>query len=338
MKKHCIIIGLLAFNVLCPNSFSQTKSVLYEVATWKGFRDAAVSYTFDDNCPNQLAVAIPMMNSYGFKTTMFVPSSWIKDWTGLQSAADHGHEIASHTVTHANLGNLTTKQQIPEFKDSREVINAHIKGHSCITIAYPFCARGNDSLCMSYYLAARACQDTIESKTPSDFMNISSIPTGTESTIQTVSDFNTKVEKADFLKGWCVFLIHGIDNDGGYSPTQSAVLKSHLEYMKQHSDRYWIAPFGEVVRYIRERNAVIVKEVLNRKTSIKIQVSDKLENSVYSCPLTIRRVLPKKWKSVTIKQNGQIIKSEIVNIEGLKYIEFDIAPGNGEILIRVYMH
>jgi hypothetical protein len=333
MKKHYNLIGLLAFNLLSSNSFSQTKSVLYEVATWQGFRDAAVSYTFDDNCPNQLAVAIPMMNSYGFKATMFVPSAWIKDWTGLQSAADHGHEIASHTVTHADLGNLNPAQQIPEFKDSREVINDHIKGHSCTTIAYPFCARGNDSVCISYYLAARACKDTIESKTPGDFMNISSIPTGTESSIQTVPDFNNKVEKSDSLKGWCVFLIHGIDNDGGYSPTQSAVLRSHFEYMKQHSDRFWIAPFGEVVRYIRERNAVIVKEVLNRKTSITIQVTDTLENSVYNCPLTIRRMLPKKWKSATIVQNGQKVKTEIVNKDGLKYILFDIVPGNGELNI-----
>ena len=319
--------------MLCPKSFSQTNSGSYEVATWQGFRDAAVSYTFDDNCPNQLAVAIPMMNSYGFKATMFVPSSWIKDWTGLQSTTDRGNEIASHTVTHVNLGNLTIAQQIPEFKDSREVINAHIKDHLCTTIAYPFCERGNDSLCMNYYLAARACQDTIESKTPADFMNISSIPTGTESSIQTIRDFNNIVEKAVSLKGWCVFLIHGIDNDGGCSPTQSAVLRSHLESMKLHSDRFWITPFGEVVRYILERKAVIVKEILSRKTSITIRVSDKLENSVYNCPVTIRRVLPGKWKSATIEQNGQKVKTEIVNKNVLKYIMFDIVPGNGDILI-----
>ena len=332
MKKTNIIILVLAFNILCPKSFSQTNSGSYEVATWQGFRDAAVSYTFDDNCPNQLAVAIPMMNSYGFKATMFVPSSWIKDWTGLQSAADRGNEIASHTVTHANLGKLTSSQQINEVKDSRDTINAHIKGHTCLTIAYPFCASGNDSLCMNYYIAARACQDIIESKTPADFMNISSIPTGTESSIQTVRDFNTKVEKADSLKGWCVFLIHGIDNDGGYSPTKSAILRSHLETMKLLSNRFWIAPFGDVVRYIRERNAVTITELFNRKSSITVRVSDKLENSVYNYPVTIRRVLPANWKSATIEQNGQKVKTKIVNIDGMKYIMFDIVPDNGDVL------
>ena len=333
MKKISIILVLLTLSAICVKSFSQTNSGLYEVATWQGFREAAVSYTFDDNCPNQLAVAIPLFNEFGFRTTMFVPSAWIKDWTGLQTAADAGHEIASHTVTHTNLGSLTTAQQLPELKNSQENINAHIKGQTCRTIAYPFCAPGNDSLCSGYYIAARHCQGYIESKTPSDFMKISSVPTGAMSSIQTVLDFNSKVEKADSLKGWCVFLIHSIDNDGGYSPTQSTVLRSHLDYMKQHSDRFWIAPFGDVVRYIRERNAVTVREISKKKTSITVQVSDNLENSVYNYPVTIRRALPKTWKSAAVMQNGQKVKTEILKKGALNYITFDAVPDSGEIII-----
>jgi len=333
MKKISILIAFLTFNVLFTKSFSQTSSQLYDVATWSGFREAAVSYTFDDNCSNQLAVAIPLFNDYDFKVTMFVPSSWVKDWSGLQSAADQGHEIASHTVTHANLGTLTVAQQLPEFKNSLDTINTHIKGHLCRTIAYPFCVRGNDSVCSNYYIAARGCENYIEPKTPSDFMSISSIPTGTESAIQTVQNFNTEVQKADSIKGWCVFLIHSIDHDGGYSPTQSTVLKSHLDYMKQHTDRFWIATFGNVVRYIRERNAATVREISNNKSGIVLQVSDKLDNSVYNYPLTIRRVLPKNWKSATITQNGQKIKTVILKKGALKYILFDIVPDNGDIII-----
>ncbi len=333
MAKISILMVILAFNTLCSKCFSQTISSPYEIATWQGFRDAAVSYTFDDNCPNQLAVAIPLFNSYGFRVTMFIPSGWVKDWTGLQSAADHENEIASHTVTHANLGQLTIAQQLSELRNSRDTINAHIKGHTCVTIAYPFCVPGNDSLCMSYYIAARGCQGYIESKTPTDFMNISSIPTGTVSSIQSVQDFNRTVEQADSLKGWCVFLTHGIDHDGGYSPTQSAVIKAHLDYMKRHSDRFWIAPFGDVVRYIRERNATTVRELLNKKTRITIQVSDTLENSVYNYPITIRRLLPTKWQSATIVQNGHKIKGTIVKKGALKYIMFNVVPDNGVILI-----
>ena len=333
MKKINIILIAFAFSCICGKSYSQRNPVAYEVATWQGFREAAVSYTFDDNCPNQLAMAIPLFNEFGFRTTMFIPSAWMKDWTGLQSAADQGHEIASHTVTHTNLGSLTTAQQLPEFKDSQASINAHIQGHSCLTIAYPYCVPGNDSLCANYYIAARHCQGNVELKTPPDFMKISSMGTGSASSIQTVSDFNNKVQKADSLNGWCVFLIHGIDKDGGYSPTSSAILRSHLDYMKLHSARFWIAPFGNVVRYIKERNAVTVQEISNQKASISIQVSDTLENSVYNYPLTIRRELPKSWKSATMSQNGKDLKSEIIRKGTSKYIVFDVVPDRGDVLI-----
>jgi oligosaccharide reducing-end xylanase len=334
MKRISILIVLLSLNILYNKSFSKTIPGTYEVATWQGFREAAISYTFDDDCPNQLAVAIPLFNEFNYRVTMFVPINRITDWMGLQKAADKGNEIASHTVSHTNLGELTLTQQLHEFKDSQNTINAHIKGHSCRTIAYPYCVPGNDSLCGLYYLAARHCQGSVESKTPADFMKISSMGTGAASMIRTVQDFNNRVEKADSINGWCVFLIHGIDNDGGYSPTQSSVLRLHLAYVQQHSDRFWVAPFGEIVCYIRERNAVTVYEVSDKKSGITLKVSDNLENSIYNYPVTIRRTLPKNWKSATAMQNNKKIKTKIVKKGPLKYIMFDAVPDNGEILLR----
>ena len=39
----------------------------YEIGTWEGFRPAAITYTFDDNLPNQYAIAVPMFHAAGFK-------------------------------------------------------------------------------------------------------------------------------------------------------------------------------------------------------------------------------------------------------------------------------
>lgn len=335
MKKISILLVAIVLSTICSKSFSQTNSKTYEVATWQGFRTAAVSYTFDDNCPNQLPVAIPLFNEFGFKTTMFVPSDWIKDWSALQTVADQGHEIASHTVTHNNLGKLTAAQQLIEFKNSQESINAHIKGHSCITIAYPYCVPGNDSLCASFYIAARHCQGYVEPKTPADFMKISSLTTGSVSSIQTVGDFNNRVQKADSLNGWCVFLLHGIDNDGGYSTTQSAVLRAHLSYVKEQNNTYWVAPFSDVARYIKERDAATIHELSNKLGAITLQVTDKLDNAVYNYPITIRRALPKHWVSATVMQNGKKVEAKVTKKGALKYITFDVVPDNGNVILKV---
>jgi len=333
MRKISVVLVAVVLSTVCGKSFSQKKSTTYEVATWQGFGKGAISYTFDDNCSNQLTVAIPLFNEFGFRTTMFVPSDWVKDWSALQKAADQGHEIASHTVTHANLGGLTKAQQLVELKNSKEIIEAHIKGFSCSTIAYPYCVPGNDSLCAVYYIAARHCQGYIEPKTPADFMKISSLITGATTSIRTEKDFNNRVEKADYLNGWCVFLIHGIDNDGGYSPTQSAELRLHLAYMKQQGKRFWIATFGDVVRYIRERNATEIQELSNTKSTISLQVTDNLDNAVYNCPLTVRRVLPTGWNAAGITQNGKKIEAKISKKGKLKYLTFDVVPDNGKIVI-----
>lgn len=335
MKKISILLVAIVLSTICSKSFSQTNSKTYEVATWQGFRTAAVSYTFDDNCPNQLPVAIPLFNEFGFRTTMFIPSDWIKDWSALQTVADQGHEIASHTVTHNNLGKLTAAQQLTEFKNSQASINAHIKGHSCITIAYPYCVPGNDSLCASFYIAARHCQGYVEPKTPADFMKISSLTTGSVSSIQTVGDFNNRVQKADSLNGWCVFLLHGIDNDGGYSSTQSAVLRAHLSYVKEHNNTYWVAPFSDVARYIKERDAATIHELSNKPGAITLQVTDKLDNAVYNYPITIRRALPKHWVSATVMQNGKKVEAKVTKKGALKYITFDVVPDNGNVILKV---
>lgn len=105
--------------------YSQTVDSLYEVATWPGFRQGAVRFTFDDNCPNQLSVVMPMFDQYGFKMTFFTVINWGPNWNTLRAAASNGHEIASHTVSHASLGTLTDDQQITELKNSQDAINSH---------------------------------------------------------------------------------------------------------------------------------------------------------------------------------------------------------------------
>jgi hypothetical protein len=60
--SNCRII-LLIIIVSFGASFSQVIDTPYVAGTWRAFRSAAVSYTFDDGCANQFTVAIPMFNA-----------------------------------------------------------------------------------------------------------------------------------------------------------------------------------------------------------------------------------------------------------------------------------
>lgn len=304
----------------------------YTIASWYQFKKAAVSYTFDDNTAKQLSVALPLFDAYHFKVTFYPVINWSPDWSGLKAASASGHEVGSHTVSHSNLDSLGLSGQEYELQASQSIINRKIPDAQCLSIAYPFCSQGNLALIRKYYIAGRVCSGVIESSTPANFYQISSIIAGSLGAVKTAFDFNNKVNQAKVSGGWCVFLIHGIDNDGGFSPLSSGELAAHLAYMSKNSKDFWVATFADVVKYIRERNAGRLSEIKRNSHSLELAEKDSLDHSIYNLPLTVRRVLPEGWKGVIITCGGKTLSSALVNENGKQYVQFDLAPGQDVIL------
>ncbi len=329
---------MLALSLGAVSGFSQ-KSLKgnsdYEIGTWQDFKAAAICFTFDDGCLNQYKTAIPMFNEYGFKLTMFTVTSWSPDWEKLKKASLNGHEIASHTVHHSTLGQLPDDLQASELANSQNEINKYITDKKCLTLAYPNCVTGNYDIIGKYYIAARGCQGFIEGSTPNDFMDISSIICGVQGTVKTAGDFINKTDSAVSSGGLCVFLIHAIDDDSGYSPLLSSELRKELEYLKNINDKVWVAAFRDIVIYIRERNSVSIIETSNRNNIITLNVDDGLDKSIYNYPLTIRRKLPKNYNGASVSQNGKEVKSSIVNIDSAGYVMFDVVPDNGDVVLNL---
>jgi hypothetical protein len=300
----------------------------YEIARWSGFRTAAVSYTFDDNCSNQVAIAVPALNTYGFKGTFFLVSGWPANWAGYKSAASNGHEIASHTVTHKSMGGLTTDQQTSEMTGSINTITSNI-GIKPVTLAWPNCSLGSTSLAQQYFVASRGCSGQIVPSTPTNFMNISSLVCGSAGGVKTSTDFQNKANSAASSNGWVIYLIHGIDNDGGYSPLSSTELKSSLSFFNANSNKFWVAGFATVAKYIKQRNAANLTQTGSTSTNITLTLSDILDSSVYNVPITIRRPLPSGWTNASATQNGHAITCYISS----GYIVFSAIADRGTIVL-----
>jgi peptidoglycan/xylan/chitin deacetylase (PgdA/CDA1 family) len=329
-----------AFLVFCSVCYPQNIISPYEVGIWQGFRSAAVTYTFDDIWKNQLNIAVPMFNEFGFQLTLFTITDPGQDflpanWNGLQIAAYQGHEIASHSVTHTSFAGMTDSMQLFELKNSQDTINAHIKGQKCVSIAYPYCRTGNSSLVERFYLAARVCRGGVENETPSNFMSINSIICGSQGRVKTSADFESMVNKADSINGWCVYLIHGInDNEPvAWSPISADTLRASLVYLKANNKKFWVSTFGNVARYIRERDCLSLTETSQKDSIITLQATDTLDNELYNFPVTIRRPLPKNWPSATATQNGKKIHTSFVEIGSKQYVMFDVIPDGGDITL-----
>lgn len=304
----------------------------YELATWNGFRSAAVSYTFDDNCTNQLAIAIPAMNTYGFKGTLFTVTNWNPNWQGLKSAASNGHEVASHSVSHPTMSTLSSSQQTTEIVGSANAISSNV-GITPRTLAWPNCSVGSISIAQQSYIAGRGCSGQVESSTPSNIMNVSSLICGSAGNVKTNSDFQSRANAAASTEGWAVFLIHGMDNDGGYSPLSSTEFKNSLSFFNVNGAKFWVASFGSVIRYIAERDAVTLTPLTSNATNVTLRLSDNLNNSIYNVPITIRRPLPTGWTNASVTQNGVSVYSSIVSINAKPYIMFNGVPDAGDIRI-----
>jgi oligosaccharide reducing-end xylanase len=138
---------------------------------------------------------------------------------------------------------------------------------------------------------------------------------------------------ANSMHGWIVYLLHGIDDDGGYSIISSDVLRESLEFYHANRDIYWISSFVNVIRYIRERNAVSILNLRSTSDTIKIQVSDTLDNTIYNYPLSIRCPLPEGWGSARAFQEGDAIYTVVQEVTSAKYIVFDAVPDAGEVKI-----
>ncbi|MGD2033813.1 MAG: polysaccharide deacetylase family protein [Bacteroidales bacterium] len=334
MKGKFPFFASLLFTGIMIKGYGQVVEAPYEVATWKGFTEAAITYTFDDNTSNQYAIAIPMFNEFGFQATFFPVINWSPNWTDFQNAVNEGHEIGSHTVSHPHLQELSDSMQNEELKNSKDEIDANITGQVCRTIAYPYCEPSIDTITSKYYIAARHCQGNIENTTPNDFLNISSIVCGTEGNIITAADFSSNADSAAMISGWSVYLLHGIDSDGGYSPVTSDDLRGSLEYLDDNSNKFWVSGFGNVVRYIRERNAVSVTGIDVFTDSLHVELTDTLDNDTYDYPVSIRRPLPENWPYAQAFQNGDSVETQVVETGSVKYIVIHAVPDEGIVTVK----
>ena len=318
MKKH---ITILAAAIMTATAAVAQIPSEYTVAPWHGFSQSAVTYSLDDLTSKQLPVAVPLFDKYGVKASLNVVTSWVKpdEWPQLKAAFKNGHEVTSHTVNHKNMAMLSPEEFEMECRESQRIIRQHT-GSESITLVYPYCASAHKEISSKYYITARCCSKHIEPHTPADMMDISSVGVGLESDVNKAEEFNKWVDDGVSQKGWCTFLIHGIDEDGGYSPIESSELEKHLAYVTKNPDKFWVATFAQISKYIIERNALTIKETKKgNKIAIVVGCNAHTPLTTLDEPITISRQLPQGC--TTAKTNAKNAK-----VNGGK-ITMDVVPG-----------
>jgi peptidoglycan/xylan/chitin deacetylase (PgdA/CDA1 family) len=151
------------FDYIEPVLFEQRLSVLKERCPHVPSLDTIASgksplsgfaLTFDDGYRDTVTTAMPILNAMGLKATVYVVVNKIggtNDWCVRKGDVEEpladvsllnewlaeGHEIGSHTLSHANLRKCEEREARAEIVDSRKRLE-DLFGVSVRHFAYPF--------------------------------------------------------------------------------------------------------------------------------------------------------------------------------------------------------
>ena len=260
-------------------------------------------------------------------------------WAQIRQYAAKGHEFASHMITHPRLAILDEANMLYEMKMSRADILKQLGAKYTFSGEGPF---GTENERVMQY--AYTVYPALRNRMPEPWLK--EISRGNKSNpgqtdkeyIQFQRGGTTKtpmpmmkgwVDSVDSKHGktWLVLTFHGVDGIGWEALTHQQ-LDEYFRYIKNRSD-IWVATFGDVTRYIRERmNAKVVSAL--KGNVISVGITHSLDKNQYNLPLTLKTYVPANWKMVQVKQGQKALLVKPVTIVGDKghYILYQ-AKANG---------
>jgi len=298
------------------------------ICLWEDDKFAAMSFTIDDFSPANVAWWLSMSQQYGgFKISWMVVTERFGgsagSWDQVQPLLGMGHDVQSHSVTHDN-GDA-------EYRDSQAAIETNVPGHKCDFLAYPGgSAHGPDRVAAAvYYAAARGTAAKINAPNKIDYLNVMASSSGGQTnaptTVQTYLPNLFNSADLRWYRGWFISIDH--------INTDFAARKQQFEFFAAHKDELWGGTFGDIAKYGQERDTAILTVIANTTNSIAMTLSDRLLDSRFNYPLTIKVRVPSGWPAVQASQNGTAIESRIIERNGVSYALVKAVPDRGQITL-----
>lgn len=234
-------------------------------------------------------------------------------WDEIRSYAAQGHEFASHTVTHPRLAVLDEPNMLYELEKSKEEILKQLGPQYTFSAEGPYGTENERAMQYMYKvypaLRNRMPEPFLEELNRSSKMNPGD---SKKEYVQWQRGATTKTPLplmkswvdtvAANNNNWLVLVFHGVDGIG-YEALPGTLLEEYFQYMKQKENDLWIATFGDVTKYIRERMNTTIN-VNEKKQKFTISLNHTLDPTLYNLPLTLKSYIPDSWKTAKVRQGS----------------------------------
>lgn len=263
MRGHLLLLSLVLWPciALAGDGFS-----------WPQGRKAAVSLAYDDALPSHLDTAIPALDRHGLKGSFYLQLSRDNVWTRIEdwrAAARNGHELGNHSLFHQCSGrgpgrewvtpaqdlDATTVAQMVAQVEFADSLLAQIDGSRPRTFTVPC---GDRQAKDGDYVAAIAAR-FIGIKVPgaavvADMATLdpAAVPVLAPEGLTGVQ-LIARVEEAGRKGTMLNLTFHGIGGD--YLQVSREAHEELLAWLDAHRDEYWVATFGDIMQWVRERRA-----------------------------------------------------------------------------------
>jgi peptidoglycan-N-acetylglucosamine deacetylase len=272
MHHKQTIVLLFAF-ITFLSSAAQTHKPVH-------LKKAIICLTYDDGLESQLTTVLPQLDSLGLKATFFLnaiqgssPSDKIGQTPeavlGWTNAAKHGHELANHTLFHAcpkslgwdstvSIENYTIDRITKEISTQNTLLSLLDPKRKKRSFAFPCnnnLIRGKDYVKNIHdkglVTFARGGGDSNSVITDFTHLNTLMVPSWHVWTGTTLSQLISFAEKVKNAHGMGVYQLHGVGSQ--VFKISSETHRAFLEYLKTHSEDYWVTTFSEAMDFVNKR-------------------------------------------------------------------------------------
>jgi hypothetical protein len=263
-------------------------------------------------------------------------------WDDIRKYAAQGHEFASHMITHPRLAILNEANMMYELTKSKEEILNKLGAKYTFSGEGPFGTENERVMQYAYKvypaLRNRMPEPWLKEISRSDRNN----PGNTDKEyIQFQRGATTKTPlpmmkawvdtTANKSNTWLVLTIHGVEGIG-WEALPKNELDQYFAYIQARQNKLWVATFGDVTKYMRERQSAKVS-ASHKGNRITINLVHPLNKAMYNIPLTLKTHVPANWQNVRLTQAGKTKTVKVTKDNNDAYVVYQAWPNQGAVVM-----